>query len=171
MSNSSLVARVVETREPLEVAFEKHYLPTLRLIVLLSGNPHTAEDVVQEAFVRVADRIASLTLDQAGRYIRRAAINTWKNQLRRLALERRLRGRDYWTSPGQEWPFEDRDALWEAVLRLPNRQRACLVLRYYEDLPERAVAEILHCSVGTVKGHTARALASLRKELNDDHRR
>ena len=64
--------------------------------------------------------------------------------------------------------FEERDALWQAVLRLPRQQRACLVLRYYEDLTEPATAQALGCSVGSVKSHTNRALARLRKELDHD---
>src|SRR5436190_22625346 len=56
-------------------------------------------------------------------------------------------------------PHEERDELWQAVLRLPPRQRACIALRYYEDLPEREVAAILSCSVGTVKKQSSRALA------------
>ena len=64
-------------------------------------------------------------------------------------------------------PHEERDELWQAVLRLPPRQRACIALRYYEDLPEREVAAILSCSVGTVKKQSSRALAQLRRELKD----
>jgi RNA polymerase sigma factor (sigma-70 family) len=54
------------------------------------------------------------------------------------------------------------------VRKLPSGQRACLVLRYYEDLSERATAEVLGCSIGSVKSQTSRALAKLRKELKDE---
>jgi RNA polymerase sigma factor (sigma-70 family) len=61
--------------------------------------------------------------------------------------------------------IEQRDHLWDALSRLPERQRACLVLRCYEDLPEREIADLLGCSVGTVKSHTHRGLARLRQEV------
>lgn len=61
--------------------------------------------------------------------------------------------------------FDERDALWRLVLALPVRQRAVLVLRFYEDLSEKEIARTLGLSPGTVKSHTARALATLRAEL------
>ncbi|GAA2151281.1 sigma-70 family RNA polymerase sigma factor [Humibacillus xanthopallidus] len=56
----------------------------------------------------------------------------------------------------------DRDEVWRALATLPPRQRAVVVLRFYEDLPERAIAEALGCTVGTVKSQLSRALATLR---------
>jgi RNA polymerase sigma-70 factor (ECF subfamily) len=61
--------------------------------------------------------------------------------------------------------FEERDALWRLVLKLPVRQRAVLVLRFYEDLSETQIAHTLGLSPGTVKSHTSRALATLRAEF------
>lgn len=123
--------------------------PWLRLCTALSGEKDVAEDIVQEAFVRVADKIASLRSDEIGPYLRRVVVNLWKNKLRRLGVEMRHR-----VSPRSDHLAEDeiesRDAIWTALLRLSGRQRACLVLRFYEGLAEREVAEVLGCSVGTV---------------------
>ena len=154
-------------QEALRVAFQDHYLPLLRLCTLLTGRQDVAEDIVQEAFVRVGPKIGSIPTKDVGWYLRRTAVNLWKNNLRRLALERRHHrtSRDERASGTS---LEERDALWREVLRLPNRQRACLVLRYYEDLSERQVAAVLGCSIGTVKSQTARALTRLRKEIEDE---
>jgi RNA polymerase sigma factor (sigma-70 family) len=142
-------------------AFERHYLPTLRLCLLLSGRREEAEDIAQEAFVRLAPKIAALEEPAIGPFVRRIAINVWKNRNRRFRVE--LRARDLLRLPSGGWPpAEDRDAVWEAIKRLPSRQRACLALRYYEDLSERETAAVLGCSVGTVKSQTSRALARLR---------
>jgi RNA polymerase sigma-70 factor (sigma-E family) len=162
-----VATRTFPTQDALREAFEQHHHRLLRLCFLLSGRREVAEDIVQETFVRVAPRIGAIDPERVWPYLRRAAVNLWRNRLRRLVLERRVR-LDRTDESDSAIPVEELDALWSAVLRLPDRQRACLALRYYEDLPERAVAEVLGCSVGTVKSHTARALARLRKELGDE---
>lgn len=162
-----MLAGAPSSEETLRAAFEENYLPLLRLCTLLTGRAEAAEDVVQESFVRVAARIASVPPGFVGAYLRKTAINVWRNRLRRLAVERRFRpsGTD---PPSAQAQVEERDAMWSRVMRLPERQRACLVLRYYEALPEREVAEILGVSAGTVKSQTSRALDKLRKELGDE---
>jgi RNA polymerase sigma factor (sigma-70 family) len=111
-------------------------------------------------------KIASLETDEVGPYLRRVAINVWRSHLRRLAVEIRARALEGGGEARDAPDVEQRDdALWQAVCGLPDRQRACVVLRYYEDLSERDIAELLGCSVGTVKSHTSRALAKLRKEF------
>jgi RNA polymerase sigma-70 factor (sigma-E family) len=157
-------ARIVARHATLRAAFEEHYPGLVRFGTLLTGNRQIGEDLAQDAFVRSAERLATVHSAAAKVYLRRTAVNLWKNRLRRAALERRVHP-DTQEDPGLS--HEDRDALWHAVRRLPTRQRACLVLRYYEDLPEREVAHVLGCSVGTVKSQTNRALTRLRKEMRD----
>jgi RNA polymerase sigma factor (sigma-70 family) len=154
-------------RESLRAAFEDHYLSIFRLCYLLSGRRETAEDLAQEAFVRASSRIEVLPSLEAGRYLRRVAVNLWKNRLRRLAIERRAKYRLIGEAREVATPDDRDDALWIAVMDLPERQRACLVLRYYEGLSEREVAEVLDCAVGTVKSNVSRGLSRLRMEFSD----
>jgi RNA polymerase sigma-70 factor (sigma-E family) len=152
--------------EPLRGAFEDHYGGLVRLCSLLTGRRDIAEDLAQEAFVRLAGKIDRLEIDAVGPYLRRIAVNLWKNRLRRMAIE--LRHRSAAREPAVAGiDVEERDEMWAAVKRLPARQRTCLVLRYYEELSERETAATLGCSIGTVKSQTSKALARLRKELGD----
>ena len=150
--------------DTLRRAYEDHGARLLRLATLLAGSRDVGEEIVQEAFVRAATALHRLSDEEMGAYLRTIALNVWRNRLRRLAIERRLRVP--WIAMSQdERPFEERDALWRAIRRLPPRQRACLVLRYYEDLSERETATLLGCSVGTVKSQSSRGIARLRREM------
>ena len=137
---------MVGLQEALRAAYEEHYVPLLRLCILLSGDRQVAEDIVQDAFVRIAPRIDEVHPDHMAPYLRRVAVNLWKNRLRSLTRERRARDRSTIDPVTEPIGREDRAALRTVVLRLPKRQRACLILRYYEDLPEREVASLLGCS-------------------------
>jgi RNA polymerase sigma-70 factor (sigma-E family) len=158
---------IAPERHTLRDAFETHYPGLVRFCALMSGDAHVAEDLAQEAFVRVSERFERADVANVGAYLRRTALNVWKNRLRRLMVERRARARRP-DLPPEPSSTEDRDLLWSAVRRLPAGQRACLALRFYEDLSERETAEVLGCSIGTVKSQTSRALARLRKELSDE---
>ena len=156
-------------REALHEAYERHYVPLVRLCALLAGNRETAEDIVQDVFVRGASRIARLPEAEQRPYLRRAVANEWKNRQRRRMLDLLARSRIGRTDEGREPDRADgRDRhveLWEAVLRLPTKQRACLVLRYYEDLTEAETASVLGIGIGTVKSQTHHALAKLRQVI------
>lgn len=156
--------------EPLRVAFLAGYGRLVRLCWLLTGSKEDAEEIVQEAFVRVAPRIERLPAEVVEPYLRRTAINVWKNRLRRRSLERRTPAPE-WSAAGPapetEAPAPD-DELWTAVALLPSRQRACVVLRFACDLGERETARALGCSVGTVKSQTNKALAHLRRTLENE---
>jgi RNA polymerase sigma factor (sigma-70 family) len=159
--------RAVEARpmQDTRSVFLAHHGRLLRLCALLTGSADAGEDLAQEAFARALLRASGLPEEEQYPYLRATASNIWKNRLRRLAVERRWRPS---SSARVEASLEERDELWRAVVALPVRQRACVVLRFYEDLSERETAEILHCSVGTVKSQTSRAIAKLREEMRDE---
>jgi RNA polymerase sigma-70 factor (sigma-E family) len=150
------------------VAFERHYEGLVRLATGLCLRPDLAEDLVQEAFVRAATRLDKVSDEAVASYLRSSVVNLWRNRLRRLYVERRHarshreEGRDPMSRVDQ------RDEIWQLLEDLSDRQRACVVLRFYEDLTEREVARVLGCSKGAVKSHTSRALRKLEKELAHD---
>ena len=115
---------------------------------------------MQDVFVSAADRIRELPEDAWLPYLRAAVVNRWKNTRRRAILERSVRAEPLQVSVGRE----DDLAMWAAISTLPRRQRACLVLRYYEDLTIEDTAALLGCSPGTVKSQSSRALARLARE-------
>lgn len=142
----------------------------LRAARSLTANPNDAEDLLQTALTktfvaweRIEDHRA---LDG---YVRRALVNTRTSQWRKRKIEEYAC--DELPEPGPVTAAPDpaerqvlRDAMWRAVLRLPDRQRAMVVLRYYEDLSEAQTAEVMDVSVGTVKSAVSRALAKLRED-------
>ena len=129
-----------------------------------------AEDLVQDAFVKMAGRLVHLRDPGAfDAYLRRTVVNLANSYYRRKRLERAYLRREEWTARSIEVTVDPaaRDELWGALGRLTERQRAAIVLRYYEDLSEQQVAEILSCRPGTVKSLVSRGLAALRGEITD----
>jgi RNA polymerase sigma-70 factor (sigma-E family) len=146
----------------LESAYRAHREALFRVCLVLTGDKNMAEDIVHDAFLSAGARIAQLDPEDTRRYLRRVVINAWRSQERRRRFQLRRAHLVRRTDPVD--PDEsDRLALWSAVLRLPARQRAVVVLRYYEDLPEREIAEVLGCALGTVKSQLSRALDKLRE--------
>lgn len=138
----------------------------LRFAHLLTGDPDRAADLVQDALERTLLAWSRINRkDDPEGYVRRAIVN------RHVSVWRRLR-RERLVADLPESPYDDagvRDGeLWAALGTLPPRQRAVLVLRYYEDLSEADAASVLGCSVGTVKSQSARALARLRDRVTID---
>ena len=144
--------------------YRAHMPAATRLAYLLTGDRTAAEDVAQDAFLRAASRLGALRDDAAfPAYLHRAVVNAARNRGRRLALERRH------AMPAREESaalpdLATRDGLWHALQRLPHRQRAALVLRFYLDLSEAEVADRLGCRPGTVKSAVSRGLAALRAD-------
>ena len=136
----------------------------LRTAYLLTGHRADAEDLLQTTLAKAYlawDRIRER--DAVDGYVRRVLVNTHTSFWRRRKVDERptdvlpeRAGRD------DTADSDLHDALWTALAGLPKRQRAAVVLRYYEDLSEAATAEVLGVSVGTVKSTTSRALSRLR---------
>jgi RNA polymerase sigma-70 factor (sigma-E family) len=131
----------------------------LRLAHLLTGSLDLAEDVVHDAFVSSSQHWS--TVDIADAYVRRAVINHAYSALRRARRERDKTARFVRGTPATVGPPE-LDETWAVLRQLPDRQRMAVVLRFYEDLPEAEIAELLGCRPGTVKSLIHRALARLR---------
>jgi RNA polymerase sigma-70 factor (sigma-E family) len=143
----------------------------VRLAYLLTGDRVLADDIAQDAFIRVAGRLAHLRAPEAfDAYLRSAVVNLSKNHFRRRALERGYLQRQRPPQPvaGPEIGVADRHAVMAALATLPPKQRAAIVLRYYEDQPETAIADILRCRPATVRSLVSRGMASLRDVLGAD---
>jgi RNA polymerase sigma-70 factor (sigma-E family) len=137
----------------------------LRTAYMLTGNRADAEDLLQTALAKTYlswDRIRER--EAIDGYVRRILVNTQTSFWRRRKVD------EYATEVLPERPGRDEtadldlhDALWNALTSLPKRQRAMVVLRYYEDLSEAETARVMGVSVGTVKSTTSRALTRLRE--------
>ena len=129
-----------------------------RLAYLLTADRELAQDLAQEAFARLIIRFPMVRrADAVDAYLRRTVINLARKHWRRLGRERAYVRR--------EGPVLLHRTIEEPDLS--ERQRAALVLRFFEDLSERQTAEALGCAVGTVKSLVSRGLNSLREEMRD----
>jgi RNA polymerase sigma-70 factor (sigma-E family) len=137
---------------------------------VLTGDRALAEDVVQEVLIRVHrqwERIGGL--DHPEQYVRRMVLNeylSWRRRSWRLIPQGDTREVDGRQTQDYATAHAERDALLAELAKLPRRQRAVLVLRYYQGLTETEIAELLDCKPGTVRGYMSRALAALRVEMS-----
>ena len=145
--------------------FVSQYWRLRRLGFLLTGDWSQGEELAQDALVRVYWRWALVRRQQHPEaYARKVLINRHRSLLRRLRLEARRAGQAR-IEAADALQREELLVVWAAIRRLSTRQRAVVVLRYHEDLPELEVARLLGMPVGTVKSTANRALARLRKQL------
>lgn len=153
--------------------FDDHYLPLCRLASLLLGDAALAEDVVQEAFLRTFSGWLRLRdPERAEQYLRRSVVNLCRSRWRHRDVEQRGNAAAGVPPDGAlSWDTDRQDTIvtvLAAVRLLPPRQRMTIVLRYYLDLPEAEVAELMGCAMGTVKSQMAKARASLATALGED---
>jgi RNA polymerase sigma-70 factor (sigma-E family) len=144
--------------------FVRQALPgLLRYGHMLTGNPHDAADLVQTVLEKVGAKWAGIVRSSGDpiAYAKKAMANTHISRWRRTRRESLIA--DLPDVPDAD-PF-DNEPLWEALRGLPPRQRAVMVMRYYEDLSEAEIATVLGVSRGTVKSQASKAMASLRNRL------
>jgi RNA polymerase sigma-70 factor (sigma-E family) len=166
------VAQRPETRSCRVAAlYELHAARAGRLAYLLTGDPDLAEDLAQEAFVRLIARLGRIRDEAAIQaYLRQSIINLARKHWRKRGSERAYLRREGARIALASTALPDvaaRDELWEALGRLTYRQRAAIVLRFYEDLSEKDTARVLGCRVGTVKSSVSRGLSVMREDLDD----
>ncbi|MDQ1287284.1 MAG: hypothetical protein QG622_849 [Actinomycetota bacterium] len=158
--------------------------PLLRYATVVTCDAHLAEDVVQDVLIRAQGRWRRIgALDAPERYVQRMIVNEFLSWRRRRAtrssvpLDPAALGR---IAPSGEVPnggltsgnsaerqVDDREYLLRLIASLPPRQRAVIALRYYEDLSDGQIAELLNCRPTTVRSQACRALATLRRAMPD----
>jgi RNA polymerase sigma-70 factor (sigma-E family) len=166
----------VETRAGVDVRGEATFTdffhdsgrPLVRLAYLLVGNLGDAEDVTQEVLEELYRRWDDVRPETAMAYARTAVVNRSRGLLRRRAVARRFAPRLAQPEQAGPAPIEDR-WLWDLVQALPRRQREVVVLRYWCDLAEADIAQVLRISTGTVKSSAHRAHARLATALAEHH--
>ena len=145
----------------------------LRLAFMLTGDRHLAEDLTQDVMIRAYGRWSRLAqMEQVDAYVRRMLVNSHVSWRRRrssgeVPVERVADEANTDSTPDGAEAVAERDRAWRMLATLPRKQRAVLVLRYYEDLSDSEIAEALGCSQGTVRSQASRALATLRENLHD----
>jgi RNA polymerase sigma-70 factor (sigma-E family) len=141
--------------------YEEAYTDMVRLAYLMVDRDDVAEELVQDAFVRVHAKWRSIEHPRA--YLRAAVVNACRNEHRRRKVERRVDRQLAASGPSGDGSVDagEPDLLGDALASLSDDRRAALVLRYYEDLPVQEVATILGVAPGTVKSMVHRALAEL----------
>lgn len=149
-----------ETVADFDAFYESRWHGAVRLGHAILGSASVAEEIAQEAFVRVYAGWSDIEVPDA--FLRTVLVNLCRSSLRRTHLERSK----VLVGAGTVLSEPELDETWIALARLPFRQRAVLALRYYSDLSEVEIAALLGCRLGTVKSARHRGLARLRRELS-----
>lgn len=154
---ASAPARPSSWPEGLVAAYQDHWLDLTRLGYLLSGDRGTAEEVVQDAFLRTLAAWPRVAAPLP--YLRTCVVNGVHDRGRRKAVAERRAERPV------DHSVDHPDELWDALERLDLRRRSAIVLRFYADLPDADIAQILGCRPATVRTLVHRGLRDLRREL------
>ena len=160
--DDSLTSDVRPTSLPDSLVEELYLTERVRLVrlaLLVTGSRASAEDVVQESFLRL--RSTSTELTDPVRYLRRIVLNQARQVLRRREIERRHAPDE----PRVVLP-PDLDEMWQLLADLSEKRRVALVLRYYEDLSFSEIARVMDCGENTARSLVHRGLNSLRRKLD-----
>jgi RNA polymerase sigma-70 factor (sigma-E family) len=149
--------------------FDAEFRPLKRLAYLLTGDWTEAEDLAQEAMVRTYRAWHRIRMRaQPAAYARTVLVNKHRSMLRRAKVEAKHFLARMPDPPPPEGLETDQVVVWQALQKLPAKEREILALRYYEDMPQQEIADIMTIPLGTVKSITHRALKHLRAELGED---
>jgi RNA polymerase sigma-70 factor (sigma-E family) len=138
--------------------------PLLRLAVGLAGSRPAGEDLLQSALTRAYLSWSKVRgAADVDAYVRRIVVNSHVSLLRRRRIREELQPEvaDL-VGSAPSYAVDDRDALWTALAHLGRRQRAIVLLRYYEDMADEQIADLLGCRPATVRSQAMRALATLK---------
>lgn len=169
-ASALMIRPITAAEDQLETLFNAHYRDLVRLVSGLLDDNGTCEEVVQDAFAAMANGPTRPEPGKEAAYLRSAALNGARSQLRR----RRVRRRQPPPALRIVEPAEhdamirvENDEILRAVRALPDRQRDVLLLRYQADLSEAEIADTLGISAGSVKTHASRGLAAVRDRLQE----
>lgn len=159
-----------ELTAELTAVYQEHYRQLLRMALLLVDDRSVAEDVVQDAYVRVYDARSRLRdRDKALAFLRQTVLNRARSLLRRKQVSKRYEHRLVQRDPHPDDSVRgiDRTVIAEALTRLPRRQREAVVLRYYADFSEEYTAKLMKVTPGAVKSYCSRGVARLSNLLRE----
>lgn len=173
LTGGSVVASDRETGDVtvdlLTETYRDHYSSLLKLAALLLDDLASCEDVVQEAFIRVhSARSRVRDPDKVLAYLRQTVVNLSRSTLRRRLIGMRLAPKpmpDMASAEEGAYELLEKDALIQALRGIQRRQREVLVLRYFSDLTEAQVADLLGISIGSVKAYGSRGIEALRVRM------
>ena len=154
--------------------YDQHYGHLCELAYMIMGDRYLAEEIVMEALMKTYTGWGRIReKDKAPVYLKRAVINLCRTKIRRKMIERRANAVAIATEERREpdWDPERHETareVWAAVKELPLRQRSCIVLFYAQRMTDSEIAEVLDCSVGTVRSQLSRARAKLKRALDPE---
>ena len=167
------IGRVAERSREFSAIFYDEYERLWAVAFAMLGDVHLAEETVMEAFSKAFTAWGRVRrADDPPAYLRKIALNLCRSRLRRRAIEQRVNALVHRRGERERppaWTAKNSDTrvdVMMALAQLPTRQRACVVLRYFDDMTDSQVAETLDCSVGTVKSHLFRARKTLERLLD-----